>query len=270
MRLLAMPHIETSSFTSKKRAFTSPPGIPRQKLPVNSKTLAILGCMQYLSERLLATKTGRPGGEREAHRQAVAAQQRERLLAATEQLIAERGCSGTTIERIAKQARVSSITFYDHFASREEAFAAAFEQAVAEVRSHLAERVPAALPWPEQVREGLRVLLAMIAADPGRARMCLVETQKGGPGLLAHYEAVLDGAVPKLREGRLFAAGAADLPETLEETTVVGVAWLLRERLEAAGAEGIEEMLPRLVDVALGPYLGSVEALRLTAAGGGG
>jgi AcrR family transcriptional regulator len=221
--------------------------------------------MQYLSERLLATKTGRPGGAREAHREAIADQQHRRILEATGRLIAERGCAGTTIERIAKQARVSSITFYDHFASKEEAFAAAFEQAVAEARARLAREAPADLPWQLQIREGLRALLGMIAADPERARMCLVETQKGGSGLLAHYEAVLDSAVPKLREGRRLGAGAEDLPETLEEATAAGIAWLLREHLEVAGSEGIETMLPRLLDIALGPYLGSAEALRLSA-----
>jgi AcrR family transcriptional regulator len=232
--------------------------------------------MQYLSERLLATKTGRPRGERETQREAVAAQQRERILAATEQLMAERGSSGTTIERIAKLARVSSITFYDHFASKEEALVAVFERAVEEGRARLAKEAPPDLPWPVQVREGLRALLAMIVAKPERGRVCFIETQKAGPGLLAHYDAVLDSAVPKLREGRQFAAAAEGLPETLEETTVAGVAWLLRERLESDGGEGIdgegieiEAMLPELLDVALGPYLGSAEVLRLSTVGGG-
>lgn len=225
--------------------------------------------MQYLSERLLATKKGRPRGEVEVPRDTVASQQRERLLAATGQLMAERGCAGTTIERIAKQARVSSITFYDHFASKEEALVAAFERVVEEVRARLASEVPADLPWPEQVREGLRALLATIAAKPEWGRVCLIETQRGGPGLLAHYEAVLDSAVPKLREGRRFAADAADLPETLEETTVAGIAWLVRERLEADDGAGVtvEEMLPELLDVALRPYLGADEARRLALAG---
>jgi AcrR family transcriptional regulator len=224
--------------------------------------------MQYLSERLLATKKGRPRGEKQAQREVVAAQQRERLLAATEQLMAERGCTGTTIERIAKEARVSSITFYDHFASKEEALVAAFERVVEEGRARLATEVPGDLPWPEQIRAGLRALLATIAAKPGWGRVCLIETQKGGPGLLAHYEAVLDSVVPKLREGREFSADAEDLPETLEETIVAGIAWLLRERLEVDGGEGIEveAMLPELLDVALRPYLGAAEAQRLATA----
>lgn len=223
--------------------------------------------MQYLSERLLATKKGRPRGEDQPQRQAVAAQQRQRLLAATEQLMAERGCAGTTIERIAKLARVSSITFYDHFSSKEEALVAAFERAAEEGRSRLASEVPGDLPWPEQIREGLRVLLTLMAASPGWGRVCFVETQRGGPGLLAHYEAVLDSAVPKLREGRRLAAGAGDLPETLEETIAAGIAWLIRERLETgAGTVAVDELLPELVDVALRPYLGDVEARRLALA----
>ncbi|MCW2988197.1 MAG: transcriptional regulator, TetR family [Solirubrobacterales bacterium] len=232
------------------------------------RTLAILGLMQYLSERLLATETARSRGEGEGQRE-VANQQRQRILAATERLMAERGCAGTTIEGIAKQARVSSVTFYDHFASKEEAFVASFERAVEEGRALLADEVPPDLPWPEQVREGLQALLGTIAANPERAKMVLVESQRGARALLGRHEAVLDSAVPKLREGRRLAA-PEELPETLEEATVAGVAWLLRERLESTGAEGIEELLSRLLDVVLGPYLGSAEALRLTVARGEG
>jgi len=231
--------------------------------------LAILGRMQYLSDRLKATKTGGPHEDgREARHRAVADQQRQRLLDATELLMAERGAAGTTIERIAKRARVSSVSFYDHFASREEAFVATFDRAVAEMRGGLSAAVPAGLAWPEQIRAGLRALLAAIAAEPARARMCLVESQKGGPALLERYEAALDLALPKLRQGRLLDSAAEDLPEALEEATVAGVAWLLRERLETTGVEGIEELLPRLVDVVLGPYLGGGDAVPLGLAGG--
>ncbi len=100
------------------------------------RTLAILDCMQYLSERLLADEDGEIAGGRErTSPRWSSAQQPSALLAATEQLMAERGCAGTTIERIARQARVSSVTFYDHFASKEEAFVAAFERAVDEGRA---------------------------------------------------------------------------------------------------------------------------------------
>lgn len=227
--------------------------------------------MQYLSERLDATRAGRPREDEEGSRhRAVAADQRQRLLDATEQLVAERGIAGATIERIAKRAGVSSVSFYEHFGSREEVAAAAFERAVTEARAGLDAAVPAGLAWPDQVRGGLRALLAAIAAEPARATLCLVEGQRGGAALRERYEAMLDLALPKLRQGRLLDSAAEDLPEALEEATVAGVAWLLRERLETGGAEGIDELLPRLLDFVLAPYLGEGEALRLAVAGGSG
>jgi AcrR family transcriptional regulator len=223
--------------------------------------------MRYLSERLHATHPrGAPeGGDRQ---RSVADDQRRRILAATEQLVAERGCAGTSIERIDKLAKVSSISFYEHFAGKEEAFVAAFDEAVKETLARLREEVPADQPWPTRVREGLRVLLAAAAADPARARFCLVEAPKGGEQLLAHYETVLDGVALKLREGRRLDRAGEELPAALEETTAGGLAFLLRERLEAAGTEGIEELLPQLADIALRPYLEGPGERHLEAAEG--
>ena len=58
MRLLESPHIKTSSFTLEKRAFIYGSLNFASNPAMAAKSLAILGCMQYLSERLLATKTG--------------------------------------------------------------------------------------------------------------------------------------------------------------------------------------------------------------------
>jgi AcrR family transcriptional regulator len=213
--------------------------------------------MQYLSQRLAVESTRKRGGD--PPRGPVAATQRERILVAAEQLIAERGCAGTTIEAIVKLAKVSSVTFYEHFGDKEACFAAAFDRALEETRARLRESMPAALPWEEQVREGLRLLLAMVEAKPARARMCLVEAQMGGPGLVGRYEVALDSAAAKLREGRALVP-AAGLPETVEEATVGGLAWLLRERLEFERGRGVRELLPRMTEIALAPYLGDGEA----------
>lgn len=209
--------------------------------------------MQYLSQRLAIESTRTRGGD--PPRGPVAATQRERILAASEQLIAERGCAGTSIEAIVKLAKVSSVTFYEHFEDKEACFVDAFDRAVAETREKLLDAVPPDLPWDDQIREGLRVLLALIAAKPARARMCLVEAQMGGRGLAARYDAALDGAASKLREGRALSSTADGLPETVEEATIGGLAWLLRERLESGRGLHIEELLPRMIEIALDPYM---------------
>lgn len=213
--------------------------------------------MQYLSQRLAVEPARERGGDRP--RGPLAATQRERILNAAEQLIAERGCAGATIEAIVKLAKVSSVTFYEHFDDKEACFVAAFDRALEQTRAKLRDAAPPELPWEEQVRRGLGALLATIEAKPARARMCLVEAQMGGPALLARYEAALDGAAAKLREGRALAT-AGWLPETIEEATVGGLAWLLRQRLELERGTGVGELLPRMTEIALSPYLGEGEA----------
>jgi AcrR family transcriptional regulator len=210
--------------------------------------------MQYLSQRL-ATKPARTR-DGEPPLGALAARQRERLLDATERLVGERGCAHTSIEAIVKAAGVSTITFYERFEDKEECFAAAFDRAVEETIAGLREATAGEeLSWPERISTALRALLAAIAADPGRARMCLVEAQTGGPSLSVRFDAVLDRVALKLREGRALDTAPPALPPTLEEATAGGLAWLLRERLERGGGEDVEALYPKLVDIALAPYL---------------
>ncbi len=194
--------------------------------------------MQYLSQRLASEapqtqREGRPAG-------AVATSQRQRLLVATEQLIAEKGCAKTTIEAIVKRAGVSSVTFYEHFEGKEECFVAAFDRAVEELRGELREAAPTELPWPDRVRAGLAALLAAVDDDPARARLCFVEAQQGGPRLLARYDGVLDLA-------------AAELSDPLGQAIAGGLAWLLRERLELGGGGSVQDLLPRMTEVVLAP-----------------
>ena len=215
--------------------------------------------MQYLSQRLASKPAPRRGGGPPDG--VLPAPQRERILDAVEELVAERGCTGASIEAIVKAAGVSSVTFYEFFEGKEECFVAAFDRAVDDAARELAlaaEGDPAAggFSWPEQIATGLRALTKLIAAQPQRARLCLVEAQTGGPELSRRFEAVLDRVAAKLREGRGLETAPPDLPATHEEATAGSLAWLLRERLETGDTDGLQALYPKLVDVALAPYLG--------------
>jgi len=209
--------------------------------------------MQYLSQRLASKPASKRGGG--LAQGALPGRQRERILDATERLIASHGCAGTSIEAIVKAAGVSSVTFYEHFESKEACFVAAFDRAVEAAVAELCHGVPGELPWPAQISTGLRALLAMIETQPERARLCLVEAQTDGPALSARFELALDRVAGKLREGRALDTAPPALPPTHEEATAGGLAWLLRERLERGG-EGVEALYPKLIEIALSPYLG--------------
>jgi len=214
--------------------------------------------MQYLSQRLASKPAKAPGADPPSG--SLSADQRRRILDATEQLIGEHGCGGTSIEAIVKGAGVSSVTFYEHFEDKEACFVAAFDRAVVETGTTLNAAGEGEEAWGDRVRAVLGALLATIAAEPDRSRLCLVEGQTGGPLLSARYDATLEAAASRLRQGRLLDTAPRELPETVEEAAVGGIAWLLRQRVERGEAETVEALLPKLVEIALSPYLGAAEA----------
>src|SRR6187402_3164461 len=152
-----------------------------------------------LSERLAKM----PPGRHLVPRDFITQNQRERMLLATAELVAERGYQKTTIELIAKTARVALSTFYEQFSSKEECFLAAFDETVDAAAAVFAELLDEEQPWAEQISSALEIALEMVVSEPARANLCIVEAQAAGGEALRRYQAMLERIAPKLREGRL-------------------------------------------------------------------
>lgn len=211
-----------------------------------------------LSERLSKT----PPESQQVSSDVVAQGQRERILLATAELVAERGYQKTTIELIAKSSRVALGTFYDHFESKEECFLAAFDESVDAAREVFDELLDPERPWQEQVTTGLELFLEMVVKERARAKLCIVEAQAAGTASLARYQAALESVAPKLREGRELNPRASRLPDGLEVALAGGIAWLVHQRLVADDVENLKALLPEMLQVTLTPYIGEVEAGR--------
>lgn len=182
------------------------------------------------------------------------------MLTAVTELVAENGYRGTTIEAIAKRARVALSTFYEHFPDKESCFLAAFDESVAGAGEVFAELVDGERPWPQQIATGLQLLLEMVVAEPARAKLCLVEAQAAGAAALARYQEMLESVAPKLREGRDLNPRAARLPDGLEVAIAGGLAWLIHQRLVAERLDDLTALLPEMLQVTLTPYMGQTEA----------
>lgn len=211
-----------------------------------------------LSERLAKL----PPGRHLVPRDFVAQNQRERMLLATAELVAERGYQKTTIELIAKTARVALSTFYEQFSSKEECFLAAFDETIDAATEIFDELIDAEREWAEQVASGLEIALEMVVNEPARARLCIVESQAAGGEALRRYQGMLERIAPKLREGRVHNPRASRLPDGLEVAIVGGLVWLVHQRLVADRENEIKGLLPEMLQVTLTPYVGEVEAGR--------
>lgn len=211
-----------------------------------------------LSERL----TGLPPGRHLVPSDFVAQNQRQRILLAISELVDERGYQKTTIELIAKTARVALVTFYEHFSGKEECFLAAFDESVDAAREVFGELLDASQPWEDRVSSGLQIFLEMVIREPARAKLCIVEAQAAGTAGLARYQALLESVAPPLREGREFNPRAALLPDGLEVALAGGIAWLVHQRLVAGDLDDLMALLPEMLQVTLTPYVGEVEAGR--------
>lgn len=199
----------------------------------------------------------------------VARNQRERLIAGLTQALFEVGYQKTTVSLIGQRAAVSKSDFYKHFESKDECFFAAYEAAVERVRERVVGACSAVAdqPWALRVREGIVALVMLFAADPALATIVLVEGLRAGPGMYDRYQAAVDGFVPLLRDGAPAGPDGGRAPEATDEAVVGGVASLLGRRVLAGEAELLEELLPEILEFALSPYLGAMEARRIVSVG---
>jgi AcrR family transcriptional regulator len=210
-----------------------------------------------------ASRTSLPFG---VTRATVKEDQRQRILRATGELVAERGYHAVTVELIVKHARVSFKTFYGHFSNKEECFIELFETVMAEARGRMdaaveRERASGA-PWPQQVAAALRALFDVFLADPLIARASIVDAPTVGPVMIDRYQQAMSGLTPLLRQGREFVPNAADLPPTLEDTLAGGLLWSAYQRLIVGEVDRIEALLPDAVVFVLRPYVGEREAAK--------
>jgi AcrR family transcriptional regulator len=215
-----------------------------------------------LSERLAKL----PPGRHLVPRDFVAQNQRERMLLATAELVAERGYQKTTIELIAKTARVALSTFYEQFSSKEECFLAAFDETMEAVAEVFEELLDPEQSWAEQISHALEIALEMIVREPARARLVVVESQAAGGEALRRYQGMLERIAPKLREGREHNPRSVRLPDGLEVAIAGGLAWLVHQRLIAGRVDEIKGLLPEMLQVTLTPYVGEDEAARVAEA----
>jgi AcrR family transcriptional regulator len=191
----------------------------------------------------------------------IARHRRDRVLSAAVDVFVERGYRGTTVDRILAAAKVGVGSFYELFDNKEDCFLQTYDRAVVTGRERIESALPVGRPWLERASAGLRALFAAIAAEPDAARLVLIEAQTAGSAATTRHQAMLDGFIPLLREGRGLSTAGDTLSPSVEPAIVGGLAFLLEQRLAMGGIESIEDLLPDALEFMLAPYQGEEEAV---------
>lgn len=208
-----------------------------------------------------------PAGRHGLPREFIAQNQRERIITALVETVAERGYNATTVAHITKAASVSRRTFYEHFDDKEACFLAAYEMVADHIRDSMQVAAEAFEEWPQKVRAALATMLRFLAGEPDLARVCMIEPVAAGGEIAARHRASMQGFVEILKAGRPEHSGERPLPEATEATLVGGIVSLIVREINAGRTEQLEQLLPDLVELTLAPYLGGEEAARLARAG---
>lgn len=194
-----------------------------------------------------AIKPGRHGLPPET----VAGIQRDRLIDAFIQVVAEHGYARTTISKITEAAGVTKKTFYVHFAEMDDCFIAAYERGTGILLDRMTRAYEAAPSWSEGIRAGLRVMLETLDAEPRFARAALIEVNAAGPRLRKARNRHL------ARFRRFFVDPAYDLPrlpEVMLDAIIGGIYGAVHAAVEAGEDTALPEMLPSLAYFALLPF----------------
>ncbi|MGN6274927.1 MAG: TetR/AcrR family transcriptional regulator [Solirubrobacterales bacterium] len=189
--------------------------------------------------------------------------QRRRIIAALAAEISERDYRTVTVADIVRRAGVSRNTFYANFAGKEGCFQEAQKFAVSSALERVVEAAGECEKWPEQVVAGLAALLHFVVEEPALVRTCMVDAAGTGPLAAERYQAALQPFVSLLKLGRTVSPFGEELPETMEEALVGGIYWIVYQRVTGCSVEGVEQLLPELIEFVLAPYLGADAAREL-------
>lgn len=187
-------------------------------------------------------------------REFIALHKQRRIMDALAELTAEQGYEATKISDIVKRAGVARKTLYDNFQGKEEVFLAAFDAARDEVMRRVEEGSADMDAWQDRIEGGLAAFLAYVAEQPTLAQLCMIEALSATPATTKRYEDALDSFVDLTRRTLPQDGG---LPDTIAETLVGGVAWIVYQQIRRGEVESAEDLLPELTEFMTAPYQGA-------------
>jgi len=213
-----------------------------------------------LAQSAMTDVSAPPTSSDSAEPRQASSEQRDRILATMESVVADRGYADTTVVEVITRAGISSKTFYKHFSSKEDAFRAALRVQAERVLTQTIQASKQAQDWRERVQLSLQELLRFIAESPTLARMGIVEIQLAGPEAVAEYQRWLRRYADSLAPRPGDRSSATSARAGVSDQIAGGISQLLYEQLSDDESPPLTHLLPALLEIALAPHIGPRQA----------
>jgi AcrR family transcriptional regulator len=189
------------------------------------------------------------------NRAEVIANQRRRIFEGLAAALAYHGYEDTKITDVVELSGVSRATFYERFESKEDCFAAAYEDGVERLAAAVEAAASGESAWDARLAAGLHAGLDFLAADPPLAHLLLVEAPAAARPARIEHERSLVRLAEALRP-------AAEIPggEVVPEETLRLLAGGLASHVSGRVLAGDAERLPEDHDLLLGFLLAPTQA----------
>jgi AcrR family transcriptional regulator len=179
--------------------------------------------------------------------------QRERIVRAAARVVVEHGYDALSIPAISAAAGTSNQTFYEHFASKRDAFVAAFEILAADALAFGAAAFEAAPDGPEAIGAGLRALCEHIAGNRIFARLAFFELPTAGPAALDRADAIMDGFTSFLEPEQAPSGIGGPVPSAVLEAIGTGIWSVIQYEIGHGRGDSLPDLAPELSRIALAP-----------------
>ncbi len=190
----------------------------------------------------------------------VIANQRQRMLAATAALFAERGYSGFSVGDVTTGAQVSRATFYKLFDDKADCVCATHGAAFEQLEEALLAACFSRASWPESVAAAVAAALQFAAEEPAAASLIAFAPLAGDSDLTGQAQAASKRLLAMLRAGRERCPDASVPSDFVERALLLGTVNVIGAELLAGRTERLAELAPELTEILLAPYLGAGQA----------
>lgn len=171
-------------------------------------------------------------------------------------VVCERGYSATTVEEISARAEVEPEVFERHFADLEDCLCEFIQQGTIELLARVVEAFGRHEAWRDQLRSVAYAMLRFLQEDRARARIMTVEVLAAGD----RAQLIRDQGMEALFEFIDLGRAELDDPSSLSRATAEGIGGAIfsqmRLQIETGSRESLTALVPKMMHMAVLPYLG--------------